>query len=41
VNDSVLVDAKTDVIDASGLPLRMGHPLDGPLLLSLSLHPAG
>ena len=31
--------AKTSVFDASGLPLRMGHPLDRTLLLSLSLHP--
>jgi hypothetical protein len=27
------------VIDAPGLPLRMGHPLGKFLLLSLSLHP--
>jgi len=33
--------AKTSVFDASGLPLRMGHPLDRTLLLSLSLHPEG
>ena len=41
MDDSVLVGAKTNVFDASGLPLRMGHPLDEPLLLSLSLHPVG
>jgi len=33
--------AKTSVIDASGLPLRMGHSRDRTQLLSLSLHPEG
>lgn len=34
-------NAKADVHDAPGLPLRMGHPLGKPLLLSLSGHPLG
>lgn len=34
-------NAKADVHDAPGLPLRMSHPLGKPLLLSLSGHPLG